>query len=386
MEEHDVLVSVAHADGIAAVVRTGADGLLWVTGDHRRGGSGLQGYRPTIEGLTDDRTVQGGALPPGAVAAEVVDDAGVVHAAAAANGAWVVVLDQPATGDTSPVRFLDPQGETVTPPLPAEWSRAPVADAEESCPACGASSWLEVRPLDDSRGARTTDSGAWEPTPIVVCSVCGHEESIGAFLRFEDDDPTDDEQQPGLRARTLQALVRRQERAAMRRVRFPVYVAAGWTPRLGGWGSSSRRDTHSVTVCHGADPPEPGPALTIETESRDERGHESERALASQALERALPDEAGGWPERSEAGLTVWLRTRDRDCRRAAANATSSRHPLRIDGRAETFEVVETATAWAAARRHGDLLITLTASAIPPDDIALETLDDATLITSDGPA
>ena len=56
-----------------------------------------------------------------------------------------------------------------------------MADADEPCPACGERGWDELRPLDESRGTQSTPGGGWEPTAIVVCRACGHEESVGGF-------------------------------------------------------------------------------------------------------------------------------------------------------------------------------------------------------------
>jgi len=122
--------------------------------------TGLDEYQPAIVGLSGDRTLQGGRLPPGAVSGEIVDDAGVRRRAEAANSAWVVVLDQAATGGISPVRFLGLDGGTVARPLPPAWPRAPVNDAHDACPACAASQWDEVRPTDGFSRQRT---GGWRP-------------------------------------------------------------------------------------------------------------------------------------------------------------------------------------------------------------------------------
>lgn len=137
MAGREVLIGLKHADGTAGVVREAR--RLWLTGDVDRGAStGLDDYQPAIEGLPGERTVQGGRLPPGAVTGEIVDDAGDRHSVEAANGAWVVVLDQATSGSISPVRFLDADGGTVARPLPTRWHRSPVSDALEACPACAA--------------------------------------------------------------------------------------------------------------------------------------------------------------------------------------------------------------------------------------------------------
>jgi hypothetical protein len=109
---HEVLVSLQHADGTAAWFASGessgwlailiAAGLLVCTSS----GPASRGFPAAAR-----CKAAGCRRVPWLV--EVVDDAGVRHRAAVANAAWVVVLDQSATGPASPVRFLDNYGRTV---------------------------------------------------------------------------------------------------------------------------------------------------------------------------------------------------------------------------------------------------------------------------------
>jgi hypothetical protein len=91
MARSRTVVSLNYGDGTAAVFRH-PDGVMVLTRNVELGGATvLEGFRPAIVGLVDDRTIQGGLLPPGASGAEVVDDTGVRRRAEAANGAWVDV-------------------------------------------------------------------------------------------------------------------------------------------------------------------------------------------------------------------------------------------------------------------------------------------------------
>jgi hypothetical protein len=113
-DDREVLVSVGHVDGTAAVVLE--EGMAWLSGYLEEGGAtGLEDFGPAVAGLTAERTVEGGLLPPGAVSAEVVDRSGERRAAVVANGAWVIVLEEPVTGEVSPVRFADRDGRTGVP-------------------------------------------------------------------------------------------------------------------------------------------------------------------------------------------------------------------------------------------------------------------------------
>src|SRR4051812_17711374 len=169
-----ILVSVRHADGQAAIVRTWRG--LCLAGYAEQPSALIDDDEPAVEGLDGDRTAQGGRLPPGATGAEVVDDAGGRHTATAANGAWVVVLDQPATGEANPVRFVDAAGATVPAPLPAG-PRTAIADAPEPCPACGASGWDQIVPDDRSGGMGRIGPGRWGADPPVGRRTWRHPEA-----------------------------------------------------------------------------------------------------------------------------------------------------------------------------------------------------------------
>jgi hypothetical protein len=74
-------------DGSALVVAdvTASDGWPLRHGDR---------YRPALVPTGPRSCVLGGLLPPGAVAAEVIDDRGARVPAVVANDAYIVVLDQ----------------------------------------------------------------------------------------------------------------------------------------------------------------------------------------------------------------------------------------------------------------------------------------------------
>jgi hypothetical protein len=119
------LVTLPHADGVAAVMRD-ASGRAWLV-DNVAGGAGtaLEGYDAAVAGLAAV-TLAGGLLAPGAVQALVTDRAGREHVAACGERAWLVLLAEPVPGDPPPVRFLDE---------PASWSprRCPTTSVSR-CP------------------------------------------------------------------------------------------------------------------------------------------------------------------------------------------------------------------------------------------------------------
>jgi hypothetical protein len=152
-------------------------------------------YRPVKTWLDDERSLVGGVQPPGAVSAEVIDDRSRRVAATVGGGAYVAILEQTNDGHEPVVCCRDESGAPVPRPLPADWTRSEVTDAEEPCPACGAVAYDEVLPTDGSRGGRGGHGhdGPLEPCRIVVCRRCGHEEGAGSSLmRFTSPDDEDE--------------------------------------------------------------------------------------------------------------------------------------------------------------------------------------------------
>ena len=203
----EVLVAVEHADGVAGVVRYGE--LVCLSGYLGEAETVLDGYWSAMEGLTGERSAEGGLLPPDAVDAEVVDRSGRRHRAASATGAWVIVLDEPTIGDMRPVRFLDTEGNTVRRPVPDGWAREPGTDYHEPCPACGFRVWERMRAPDGSGGMRWAGDedppdeppatvpvvgGNWQATPWMRCTSCGYAEgeaNVSIGVKVDDVLPDD---------------------------------------------------------------------------------------------------------------------------------------------------------------------------------------------------
>jgi len=208
-----VLLSVEHDDGVAGIVRHGE--LACLSGYLGEGETVLDGYWSSMEGLTRERSAEGGLLPPGAVGAEVVDRSGRRHRAVCATGAWMIVLDEPTIGDMRPVRFLDAEGNIVRRPAPDGWAHEPGPDHHEPCPACGNRTWERMRAPDGSAGMRWAGEddppdeppetvpevgGDWEATPWLRCTTCGYAETEGvvfsAMFKLDDVLPEDGSSTP----------------------------------------------------------------------------------------------------------------------------------------------------------------------------------------------
>ena len=115
--------------------------------------------------------------PDGAVRAVVRDRAEREHDATCGAEAWLALLPEPIRGESPVVRLLDAAGEVVATPLPAGVELAPVEDADEPCPVCGAADWGRVVAAPEGRYG---SDGAGRPT-AAVCRRCGHEESLGVM-------------------------------------------------------------------------------------------------------------------------------------------------------------------------------------------------------------
>ena len=380
-----VLIELA---GGAGVVRRD-DGEIVITthvGDDR--GQPLRGrddYRPVQAWLDDARSIVAGRLPPRAVSAEIGDDRGVRVAATVGGGVYGAIVAQPNDGYEPVVCCRDESGIPVPRPLPADWTRTPVLDAQEPCPACGSLAYDEVLPTDESRGGRGGHGhdGPLEPCRVVVCRRCGHEEGAGTSLfGYASPDDEDDAARAARIARhRAQARVRKwySDTMTLRGVSFPIYAAETWPAMIAGSGSSGD-DLTELTVGHHAeahDDPFAAPDLSITTSIREV--HDSDLRRARQALEMWVHDDHNrSWPEgRSEAAVTLWFAARGRDRRAAAVAAARTEDPITIDGAPQPFLRLTTPTGrWVAVRRHDDLTITIAARGIDPATLVLEPIAD----------
>jgi hypothetical protein len=369
METPRILVTVEHPGGTGGVVREGRQTFL--ADRVPQPVTRLDDHRPVVIGL-GDRTLQGGLLPPGAVEAWVTDDRGERHRAQAGQGAWAIVLDHQVDGRPGPVCFRDAAGALLAPALPAAWARTPVLDADEPCPACdSARGWDEVIAGDASRG---TQGFAQRQAPFVVCRACGHEHSIGVFYAGLAADEPDAKDLARMR-RDAEERRRLAAQMALADLAFAVFVARGRSGRIAGWGSSNHVLT-SVQVDHGAAVGEAGPRLRVTTE-RERHRYESEAALARSALRAVLEEvHLGAWPQRSSAGVAIWLDAVQREARRAAARSVIEERALLVDGAPIAVATVACGAHWSAAGRRDDLLLVLTARDVELEQVELVSATD----------
>ncbi len=362
-------MTVEHPEGSGGVVREGRH--AWLSHRVPQPVTRLDDHRPVVIGL-DDRTLQGGLLPPGAADAWVTDDRGERHRAQAGQGAWAIVLEHQIDGRPGAVCFRDGAGALLAPALPAACARTPVRDAGEPCPACASTQgWDEVVAGDASRG---TQGFAERPAPFVVCRACGHEHGVGMFYApLVADEP--DAREVARMRREADEHRRLEAQLALADLSFAVLVARGRSGRVGGWGSSDRMLT-SVEVEHGAAAGDPGPWLRVRSE-RERRHSDSEAALARSALRAVLQGaHLAAWPQRSSAVLAIWLDAAEREARRAAAHATSEEHTMLVDGTPTVLTTVACGAHWSAAGRRDDRLVLLTARDIEPEQVELVSVTD----------
>jgi hypothetical protein len=353
--------------------------------DHGQPFWGRDDYLPLRTWLDEARSIVAGLLPPGAVSAEIIDDRGIRVAAATGEAVYAAILQQPNDGREPVVCCRDENGAPVQRPLPADWTRTQVSDAEEPCPACGAIDYDEVQPTDGSRGGRGGHGhdGPLEPSRIVVCRRCGHEEGAGSgLIRLTSPDNEDETAKAARIARhRAEARVRKWHSDAMtlRGVTFPIYAAETWPARITGSGSS-RDDLTTITIGHYAeetDDPFRRPDLTVTTAINQR--HNSELRRAQHALEtwvhddhnRPLPDGL------SDAATKLWFAARRRDRHAAALDASPAEQLITIDGTPQPFFTLSTPTGrWVAVRRHDNLTITIAARDLEPAGLTLEPIPD----------
>ena len=342
-------------------------------------------YQPIRIGLGDQRMLLGGLLPPGAVSAEGVEATGLRKAAAVGGGAYAVIFEDGEHGDPA-LGYRDAAGTFVRRPMPADYPHHPVIDAEEPCPVCGAIQYDEYFPSEEWRAGRgTKGTDTFEPSPLVVCRVCGHQEQAGGIFRFEQpDDGDEDEAEREARMARIRAeqTVQRwySNKIVLMAVTFPIYAAEGWPARINGSGSRGDDLTH-LTVAHAETLPDSmfvrRPQIEVTTSIDPHQP--SELAAARDAFARGIESSANQQPTDglSDAALTLWFRASRRRNVAGSHAAPVSETEIRIDGTREPFLMVGTPNAqWVAVRRHGDLAITIEAWETDPEALTLEPIAD----------
>ena len=369
-------------DGSALVVAdvTASDGWPLRYGDR---------YRPALVPAGQRSCVVGGLLPPGAVAAEVIDDRGTRVPAAVANGAYIVVLDQRDEGAEPIVCCRGSDGAPVSRPPAAGHPGAPVEDADVACPACGAIDFEEYLPFEAGSSGPMDSEGKIVPQAVVRCRVCGHQEQEAIVVRAPDPPHSP---APALTRDLLIAKADAMRREFMWRsieegVRtqgFPIYVAAGWAARVSQSGSEDDGRLTSITVAHfrSGDGNDSGtgiqPELTVTTERDDPRATGALNRAQLAARRWARPDDSSDLrPDVSNAASALRHRARGRHDHAAAFNAVQSERIIEIGGQPVPALMLTTATGgWAVAASHNDLAITVTGHDLDPKSLSLDLVAD----------
>lgn len=365
------------------------DGEIVVThdvSDHR--GQALRrgdSFRPVKTWLDGERSLVGGVLPRGAVSAEVVDGRGGRVAAVVGGGAYAAIIAQRVDGHDPVVCCRDAAGNPVRRPLPDTYPSAPVSDADELCPACGALDWEGCVPSESWRGGRPGPGGMTIPSPIVVCRRCGHEEQEGALMRFSSSEDEDEDARAAriARARADQRVQRwYRNKTTLLGLTLPIYAADGWPAQISGSGWNGA-DLTQLTVAHtsteDADLAAERPRIAITTST--EKPFQGELALARASLEQCIHEEIvighPHAPDLSDAAITLWFREIDRRRRAAALAAAQSETNITIDGTPASFLMLSMPSGrWVAVRRHHDLTVTIAARDLDPAMLTIEPIPD----------
>ena len=342
-------------------------------------------YQPIRIGLSDERMLFGGLLPPGAVSVEAVEATGVRKAAAVGGGTYAVIFEDGEHGEPA-LGYRDAAGAFVRRPMPAEYPHQPVTDAEEPCPVCGAVQYEEYFPIEDWRGGRGhKGDDSFVPSPLIVCRVCGHQEQTGGIMRFGQADNADEDKAARearmARIRAEQAVQRwYANKMTLMGVTFPIYAAEGWPARINGQGSHGDDLTHLV-IAHAETMPDSifveRPRLEVTTSIDPHQP--GELAVARDAFASGIEADANRQPADglSDAALTLWFRAARRRRVAGSHEAPVSETEITIDGAREPFVMVGTPNArWVAVRRHHDVTITIAAREIDPAWLIIEPIAD----------
>jgi hypothetical protein len=342
-------------------------------------------YQPIRLGLSDERMLFGGLLPPGAVSVEAVEATGVRKAAAVGSGTYAVIFEDGEHGEPA-LAYRDAAGAFVHRPMPAEYMHHPVSDAEEPCPVCGTVQYEEYFPTEDWRGGRgTKGTGTFAPSPLVVCRLCGHQEQAGGIMRFGQPDNADEDvaarEARMARIRAEQTLRRwYANKITLMAVTFPIYAAEGWPARINGQGSHGDDLTH-LAIAHAETLPDSmfvqRPRIEITTSIDPHQP--GELAVARDAFASGIEADANRQPTDglSDAALTLWFRAARRRHVAGSHEAPVSETEITIDGAREPFLTVGTPNShWVAVRRHHDVTITIAAREIDPASLIIEPIAD----------
>jgi hypothetical protein len=354
----EVLVALPYDGGRAEVVRDGR-GTLLVGSVEQDGGTEIRdaaAARMALEGVAGGRFVVGGLLPPGAVRAVAIAPSGEPVEAVCGGGAWLAIGPS-GDFDAPPVRFDDAAGEPVRPALPEAWPREPVADTTVACFACGASEWERITPTDFSRGSHRRGGGPEEPTPVIACVRCGHEERQGAW--FGGEHPVPDQEQ----IRRHRERRRREEQRVLGGVDFTVYaLVAAAAPELGGWGTDIHRVTEVTLRYDGVE---------VTSAFLSGGGLEDPVQRARDAFFASAGRTEEDWPELSPAALTLLIRERERRRVAALMTARPASVEIDVDGQAVPFTAFGTDGSWAMAANLDGAYVTIRGAGRPLDSVAL---------------
>jgi hypothetical protein len=342
-------------------------------------------YEPMRIGLSDERMLFGGLLPPGAVSVEAVEATGVRRAAAVGGGTYAVIFEDREHGEPA-LGYRDAAGAFVHRPMPADYPHRPVTDAEEPCPVCAAVQYEEYFPTEDWRGGSgRKGSDSFVPSPLIVCRVCGHQEQAGTIMRLGQPDEAEEDagerEARMARIRAEQALQRwYANKITLMAVTFPIYAADGWPARINGQGSrgddlTSLSIAHAETLSDAMFVERP----RIEVTTSIDPDEPSELAVARDAFASGIEADANRQPTDglSDAALTLWFRAARRRRVAASHDAPVSQTDITIDGAREAFLTVGTPNArWVAVRRRHDTLITIAGREIDPASLVIEPIAD----------
>jgi hypothetical protein len=220
-------------------------------------------------------------------------------------------------------------------------------------------------------------AGDLEPSRVVICDECGNGIAMGVFISAPSEDEPDASEEAELQLSEVLEARDRATKEAIGQAAFEIYRVKGFASHLLSWSSRDAISEVTLGDAHWEGQTWRPSQIEVTTSLRDfDRPERKEESAAREALQPMAGGASGDWPNRSAAGLSIWLDRDEREHRRRAAEADVRRLTLPIDGAPHEWTVASSGESWAAVHRNESVTLTVRATGVPVTDVEVERVSD----------